>query len=107
MSKVTPGPWEMNTRGRRVTARAPDGSVFDVANIVAIDGRDVPGTQHERAEMRKANARLIAAAQDLLEACRRLLQFNEELCEDVNVSKHYPSADFARAAIAKATGEQP
>ena len=39
---------------------------------------------------------------ELLEACRRLLKFNEELCQDVGVSTHYPSADFARAAIAKA-----
>ncbi len=39
---------------------------------------------------------------ELLDACRRLLKFNEELCADVNVSTHYPSADFARAAIAKA-----
>jgi len=41
---------------------------------------------------------------ELLEACRRLLKFNEELCADVKVSAHYPSADFARAAIAKAEG---
>jgi len=47
---------------------------------------------------------LLDAAPDLLEACRRLLKFNEELCVDVNVSTHYPSADFARAAIAKAEG---
>jgi hypothetical protein len=51
-----------------------------------------------------ANAQLIAAAPELLDACRRLLKFNEELCADVNVSTHYPSADFARAAISKAKG---
>ena len=50
----------------------------------------------------EANARLIAAAPELLEACRRLLKFNEELCADVKVSTHYPSSEFARAAIARA-----
>lgn len=39
---------------------------------------------------------------DLVEACTRLLQFNTELCRDVNVSTHYPSADFARQVIARA-----
>lgn len=39
---------------------------------------------------------------ELLEACKRLLKFNEELCEDMKVSKHYPSADFARRVIAEA-----
>ena len=53
---------------------------------------------------RVANARLIAAAPDLLEACKRLLKFNAELCEDVGVSTHYPSADFARKAIEAAEG---
>lgn len=45
---------------------------------------------------------LHAAAPELLEACKRLLKFNKELCEDNNVSKHYPSATFAREVIAKA-----
>lgn len=47
-------------------------------------------------------ARAVNAHDDLLEACRRLLKFNEELATDVGVSTHYPSADFARKAIAKA-----
>jgi hypothetical protein len=41
----------------------------------------------------------------LLEACERLLLFNQELCQDMNVSIHYPSADFTRKVIAKAKGE--
>lgn len=43
---------------------------------------------------------------ELLEACRRLLKFNEELAMDVGVSTHYPSADFARAVIARTDGLQ-
>jgi hypothetical protein len=40
----------------------------------------------------------------LLDALKALLRFNEELCADINVSKHYPSAEKARAAIAAAEG---
>ena len=54
---------------------------------------------------RENDARLISAAPDLLDACKALLKFNEELCQDVNVSIHYPSAEKARQAIAKAEGK--
>jgi hypothetical protein len=46
--------------------------------------------------------RLKASHDRLLAALKRLLQFNEELCADINMSKHYPSAEEARAAIAAA-----
>jgi hypothetical protein len=36
----------------------------------------------------------------LIHVCERLLKFNEELCQDVGVSVHYPSASVARHAIA-------
>lgn len=52
-----------------------------------------------------ADVSLVLAAPKLLEAVKRLLKFNEELCQDVNVSTNYPSADFARAAIAEAEAE--
>jgi hypothetical protein len=51
--------------------------------------------------------RMALAAPELLEACKRLLVFNEQLCQDTGVSTHYPSADFARAIIAKAEGRGP
>jgi hypothetical protein len=46
------------------------------------------------------NARLIAAAPDLLDACKALL----EITDFVNL--HGPATGDARAAIAKAEGEQ-
>ena len=50
---------------------------------------------------------LMAAGPEMLAALKRLLQFNEELCADVGVSKHYPSAENARAVISKAEGRAP
>ncbi len=35
----------------------------------------------------------------LVEALKGLLKFTDELCEDVHVSLHYPSAEKARAAL--------
>lgn len=56
-------------------------------------------------------ARLIVGAvnshAELLAALKGLLRFNEELCADINVSKHYPSAEKARAAIARAEEPTP
>lgn len=72
------------------------------------DGKFTVGIPHVKGETffrtNPEDARLIAASPELLDACKRLLKFNEELCADVNVSTHYPSADFARAVIAKAEG---
>jgi hypothetical protein len=49
-----------------------------------------------------ANALLIAAAPDLLEALRRMLPYFED-----EHSYDHPDTVFARAAITKATGESP
>ena len=90
----TPGPWHYR-RGDEwshsvVTHHGtlPDGSqnCWTVADI-----NKMREPEHE------ANARLIAAAPELLEALKRLL-----------TDEDYPQAErVARAAIAKATGEQP
>ena len=50
-----------------------------------------------------ANARLIAAAPDLLEAARRALNFIENTEDEFG--DNLPSGDALRAAIARATGE--
>ena len=55
---------------------------------------------------RDANARLIAAAPDLLEALRNLLaEYNQHIPEDATCPHILLAADAARAAIAKATGQ--
>ena len=54
-----------------------------------------------RDRLLEQNNRLRASHNRLLEAAKGLLRFNEELCVDINVSKHYP-AEKVRAAIAGA-----
>lgn len=62
-----------------------------------------PDTVHVVTDAEFTRAMQIRASHDrLLEAAKGLLRFNEELCVDINVSKHYPSAEKARAAIAAA-----
>ena len=94
----TPGIWKYRHKpgeGHRVmTDFHGDGSLFCVTEVNP--WQDC-----------QANARLIAAAPDLYEACVALLRFNEELCADIGVSKHYPSAEKARRAIAKADERSP
>jgi hypothetical protein len=69
--------------------------VWDSKGDIVVYGSNIP-------ENPDANARLIVSAVNtrakLLAALKDLLRFNEELCADINVSKHYPSAEKARAA---------
>lgn len=108
MSAHTPGPWRVGRISDGYsTAWVMAGGKQLVADVIR--AADAPSFQFcvgpaDEGEA-SANARLIAAAPSLLEACRRLLTFNEELCTDVGISRHYPSAEMAREAIAKATGE--
>lgn len=101
MAAHTPGPWKIS---------GLDPHVIGPVRILVMDGTDVPQSRAvarviDRGPEAEANARLIAAAPELLDACKRLLKFNEELCADIHVSEHYPSAELARTAIAKAEGD--
>jgi hypothetical protein len=84
-TKHTPGTWHSN-----VTA------IWSGEKIIAVAYGDDPDCKPDG--RMKANARLIAAAPDLLNALTVLA--------DVAERKGIP-CDAARAAIAKATGEQP
>jgi hypothetical protein len=90
----TPGPWKIGVRGSRPTR--PD--------IYTDSGGVIASTEHASDEHSKANARLIAAAPELLEHLKRM----------VNISLH-PNATRAaicqialdaRGAIAKASGAE-
>lgn len=102
MSKHTPGPWRIGLPPLiwGLTIRTEQGLI--VAN--ATTGLDVPT---------RANARLIAAAPELLEALIKVtasLAWNAHgECRSIHDGPIMPSAEaveFARAAIDKATGGQ-
>ncbi len=101
-SKHTPGPWSVGTRGD-----GTPGYVYcdnELGSAVAIVyGKPLEYTVFSRAE-EIANARLIAAAPDLLEALRYYASPETWTINQVEG----PDGDYgakARAAIAKATGE--
>ena len=71
MSKHTPGPWSVILRGERGTFHIPQAQKHEAENADdGVDGHTVSS----------ANARLIAAAPDLLEA----LELMVELCHHAN-----------------------
>ncbi len=82
-NKHTPGPWYFDTDERSICRGEENGRVR-VCQIDDISRED------------NANARLIAAAPDLLEALRDMVSDHECLSE--------ATLKFARTAIAKATG---
>ncbi len=88
----TPGPWYVTGRlTRYVEARIDGGLIQEVAACGPTEADGGYGPHQE------ANARLIAAAPDLLEALEMLIEFPNT----------GPATSTARAAIAKATGAQP
>lgn len=101
MSEFTPGPWAIRT------ARDGSGDVGitakGVPNVIAECFAAIRYASECATEEALANARLIAAAPDLLHAVRLCVQRIEKpnLSPDANVV-----LDAARAAIARATGEQ-
>lgn len=99
MSNYTPGPW---------TAEGWENLVVNAGNVTLAS---TPGYTNGNLAEAKANARLIAAAPELLEALERLAS-SLELCASGNSPAKVlrevaeMNARFARAAIAKATEEQ-
>jgi len=92
MDKHTPGPWES------ISCR-----VFQVDSV---GGRQiVTGCRGGTDEEMRANALLIAAAPELLDAVRVLSEFlTREGLLTGNIDAIRPVLDAARAAIANATG---
>ena len=92
MSKHTPGPW----KARYAPDRAPPVETWCI---------DWSEDHEEIAEIvhGEANARLIAAAPELLEALKAIVDEQDARQGYASVQSY----DAARAAIAKATGGQP
>ena len=82
----TPGPWYEASTGNH---QGLVSSENDGINIAAV--------------YEKKNARLIAAAPELLEALKGLVEFEEAGCPDTIANEWGDVIEFAKAAIAKAT----
>ena len=99
MIKHTKGPWEMDAG---LNIHGPDN------RLVANCGGRSQNFDTEKCEAEnKANAHLIAAAPELLEALEMMVrQFGPHPREDTEGwREEYEACDSARAAIAKAKGE--
>ena len=95
LAQATPGPWYVTGKlTRYVEARIDGGLIQEVAACGPTKADGGYGPQQE------ANARLIAAAPELLEALQSVL---DNCLDSEGLCAAYAKA---RAAIAKATGEQ-
>ncbi len=104
MSKHTPGPWSATFEDYRWVIDCQ--GEFGPKKALAVTAGFYPKNE--------ANARLIAAAPELLEALKVSRAAIAEACEGMTVGERFTNAgqalldalEPARAAIAKATGEQ-
>jgi hypothetical protein len=103
MSKHTPGPWRAakGTHEIFIQCAAPTGP-YDVATITTLEENG----EQSKAET-QANARLIAAAPELLKALKAALEWSQsdiDGFEDISPTEEMLEAriDIIQAAIAKA-----
>ena len=100
MSDFTPGPWLLRTTPTSAgLCHIVSASGWRGAFIYGDGIRKGVDDALPKAQELAANARLIAAAPDLLEALKR--------CKFDSLNMTLEDREFCRAAIAKATGEQP
>ena len=94
MSEYTPGPWvaHRNSAFWEIDADTSEG-LFKLGDVCASD------PEHPDGGLQEANARLIAAAPELLEALEMMLDMSE-----MGGFGKSAAEDTARAAIAKARG---
>lgn len=105
MAKHTPGPWRVAKTG------TPSKRIFAGDELIAtirhfFRGADAIGPLPSQAT---ANARLIAAAPDLLEACKQTLAEMRAYVGESEFDKSDPSQfvfDLLKSAIAKAEGKE-
>ena len=122
-AKHTPGPWVIGSSEGRVLSHWDGIGYWEIANATVTNFRGDSGEMYFAGGTQEANARLIAAAPDLLEALEGLEGYVEGIIEDGcpkcggDCSEANPPVSFcpiqqankdllkARAAIAKAKGE--
>ena len=105
MSEHTAGPWKIDKAARALrNAGTVEINAHDWDALAVVYVRTVcePSSEGE------ANARLIAAAPDLLESLQNIAEYwNQDQNEAAMADACWHAIHTARAAIAKATGEQP
>lgn len=94
----TPGPWQALLHSD--TEFVPE--VRGICSMYWGIHEPTPESEAAMVAQVEANARLIAAAPDLLEACKALLADYIETCEEHNIQVFRASLALAREAIAKA-----
>ena len=102
MSNHTPGPWMVSrysqcTVLKSITIRGGNDIIARIS---------IPASVFDNRPY-KANARLIAAAPDLLKAAKAIMDNLDGMVGEVTSGYHEDIIAPLRAAIAKATGEQP
>lgn len=96
----TPGPWDYDDINKEVFASCEEHESGWVALIAGNDSEDRPLPE----SMMLANARLIAAAPDLLEACTSALGTIQYLLSNSDNGPAENCLEVLAAAIAKAEG---
>ena len=101
--KITPGPWEVTEDGEGIFAREEDIRIVNQMLGHACSGDNLDRTDEEL----EANARLIAAAPDLLMAAGRIARSQEcvsDCSPHPDAGLHVCMVCALKAAIAKAEG---
>lgn len=99
--KHTPGPWTFSTTGKIMQGYSQGLAIaqYGEANLIAGIFSDVRGGD----ETAKANAALIAAAPDLLEALKETKRFMDFMPKGIGRGAAAPLYQQVTAAIARAT----
>lgn len=101
----TPGPWKVSHNAAKQMGgwkTNPYSIVVPVKGVSRTTVANIPDRQTISEEQKRANAFLIAAAPDLLEALETLVNMAESFPSEMH--KDHPDVVDARAAINKATG---
>lgn len=107
----TPGEWVVNEIGGKfiVTSEQVEVDICEVFNPYPLPGEYDGKTDAEaaliRSQRKQANANLIAAAPDLLEACQFALKFCEQVRKETGGAQAGSNCWALNHAIAKATGQ--
>ena len=102
MSDFTPGPW----KAMRITNPGRAAAAYYIYGVTAKGkyGRCVAHVKNSTIQPLAANARLIAAAPELLEACWQALTHIE--FEECTHGRPFAAGNVLRKAIAKAEGKK-